>query len=118
MYTNDSHSMQNEGGFMDSSVHNTSTSSGGPSGTKRGDHCIPVMIAHLNRSGEDLQVWGVSAKLISLAAIVTKIEILSTKVTFEFRDETGLLVFCFICYLLYYLQKVINIHSYKFFKAP
>lgn len=52
-------------------------------------NCIPVMIEHLNRYGEDLKIWGLSARTVEFLAVVDEIEILSTRVNFKFHDETG-----------------------------
>ena len=75
-------------GYMDTTANST-MSGDGKSSFKRGQNCVPVMIAHLNRYGEDLQIWGEPAKIITFVGIVRKIEVVSTRVNFEFYDETG-----------------------------
>lgn len=86
--------------WNDNEIHNESENSGGfmmdttlsgekSSGPKRIQNCVPLMIAHLDR--EDIEVWGISVRLVTFVAILRKYENVSTKVTFEFEDETGLL---------------------------
>ena len=89
MWTDNDTTMQNQGGYMDVSANGTMTDNKA-SNLRRAQNCIPMMLAHLNRYGEDLQVWGMPARQVTFVAIVTKIEAASTKVTIEFRDETGL----------------------------
>lgn len=84
-------SMQNEGGFMDTTA---TEGAGDEKGPKRGQNCIPVMIGHLNRFSDKLAVWGIPAKIVTFLAVVRKLEFTSTKVSFEFQDETGLYL-CF-----------------------
>lgn len=88
MWNNFDNSMQNEGGFMDTSRVD---SLGGEdkSNVKRAQNCIPVMIVHMVRHGEKLTVWGITARIVTFVAVVRNLEALSTKVTFEFEDETG-----------------------------
>ncbi|XP_058807707.1 replication protein A 32 kDa subunit-like [Phymastichus coffea] len=83
-------SSTNEGGFMDTTI---SEGAGGDDkgNLKRGQNCVPVMIAHVRKHGEELNIWGNPVKIITLVVIVNKIESTSTKISFEFQDETGTL---------------------------
>lgn len=87
--------MQTEGGYtnldytsggFNNSINGDSSRS---SSSKRGQNCVPVMIAHLNRYGEDMAVWGMPVRLVTFVAILDNLEALTTKVSFQFRDETG-----------------------------
>lgn len=83
---NNMDSTQGEGGFLD----NTQAFDGeDKSDLKRGQNCVPVMIAHLNRCGEELTLWGMPVKMIAVVAIVRQIEQVTTKVSYELEDETG-----------------------------
>lgn len=87
-------SVQNEGGYMDTTME-TNGQSGDKENVKRGNNCIPVMIGHLNKHGENLKVWGTSPKMITFLGIVLKCEQASTKINYEFKDDTGMYLFCF-----------------------
>lgn len=92
-WSNFDNSVQNEGGFMDNGGANETLGGAGgddKSNTKRGQNCVPTMIVQLNRYGERLTVWGTPARIVTFVAVVRKLEAMSTKVTFEFQDETGL----------------------------
>lgn len=75
---------------------NDSTAGEDKANLKRGQNCVPVMIAHLVRYGEKLTVWGTPVRLITFVGLVHKIEPTSTKVSFEFSDDTGNSIFCSI----------------------
>ena len=77
---------------MDTSVADASTADGDNKNLKRGQNCVPVMIAHLQRHGEKLDVWGIPAKIVTFLAIVKKCEAMSTKITYEFQDESGMFI--------------------------
>lgn len=87
-WSNFDSSAQNEGGFMDTTV-NEGAGGDDKGNLKRGQNCIPVMIGHILKHGEELTVWGTPVKIITFVAIVNKVDATSTKVTFEFQDETG-----------------------------
>jgi hypothetical protein len=93
MWNNFNNSMQNEGGFMDTSTNETSTQGESKSGFNRAHHCIPIMIAHMLRYGEQLTIWGTSVRVVTFVAVVRHIEPYSTKITFNFEDESGLYFF-------------------------
>ncbi|XP_014233732.1 replication protein A 32 kDa subunit-A-like [Trichogramma pretiosum] len=82
-------STRGEGGFMDTTVNEGAGGDGGDKNAKRGQNCMPVMISHIQSRGEKLEVWGTPAKIITIVAVVTKIEPASTKIAYEFQDETG-----------------------------
>lgn len=82
----------NDGGYMmDSSTAGNEGQSDDKGNVKRGNNCIPVMIGHLNKHGDKLEVWGVQPKMITFVGIVVKCEQASTKINYEFKDETGML---------------------------
>ncbi|KAJ8680244.1 hypothetical protein QAD02_016031 [Eretmocerus hayati] len=89
MWNSNDSKMQNEGGYFDSNTTINCTTSGNNSSVKRGNVCVPVMIAHLNRYADELEVWGMPAGLVSFVAILTKVDAASTRIHYEFRDETG-----------------------------
>ncbi|XP_014204390.1 replication protein A 32 kDa subunit-A-like [Copidosoma floridanum] len=69
---------------------NTSLNTFGDSKSfKCGQNCIPLMVAHLQRYHDNIQVWGMPARLMTLVVILRRIENLSTKVSFLLEDETG-----------------------------
>ncbi|XP_014213018.1 replication protein A 32 kDa subunit-B [Copidosoma floridanum] len=88
----DSSSMQSSGGFMDTTMGDgAGAGTEDKGGSKRAQNCMPVMISHIQRHGEKLTVWGMPALIVTLVAFVRKLESTSTKVTFEFQDETGVI---------------------------
>ena len=87
MWNNSNNSMQ-EGGFMDTTVNSFSNDKTGNS-NRKAQNCVPLMIAQINRHGENLQIYGAPVKIAMIMAIVTKIEAVSTKVLFDFKDESG-----------------------------
>lgn len=101
-WSNFDNSVQNEGGFMDSAM-DTSSQADDKGNVKRGNNCIPVMIGHMNKYGDKLQVWGVTPKMITFVAIVLKCEQASTKINYEFKDDTGMYLFTW-SYSTYHLD--------------
>ncbi|NP_001164370.1 replication protein A2 [Nasonia vitripennis] len=87
-WNNFDNSTAGEGGFMNTTV-NDSTAGEDKANLKRGQNCVPVMIAHLVRYGEKLTVWGTPVRLVTFVGLVRKVEPTSTKVSFEFSDDTG-----------------------------
>ena len=76
---------------MDTTVGDGAGAGGGDdkANMRRGQNCVPVMIGHLVRHGEKLQAWGTPARIVTFLGVVRKLDSMSTKVTFEFQDETG-----------------------------
>ncbi|XP_076397171.1 replication protein A 32 kDa subunit-like isoform X2 [Megachile rotundata] len=71
------------GGFLnDSNISRRENS-------KRVENVIPIMIKHITQSNNDLQLWGMTVHMITFVAIVRNIGNTSTKMTYEFEDETG-----------------------------
>ncbi|KAJ8664785.1 hypothetical protein QAD02_006447 [Eretmocerus hayati] len=91
MWSNFDNSAQNEGGYMDSSVADGGQGADDKGNLRRGQNCVPTMITHLIRHGDKLNVWGSPVKMVTFVAIVRKLEALSTKVSFELQDETGVI---------------------------
>lgn len=87
-WQNLSHSTENAGGFMDASM-NDDPGAADKGNIKRGQNSMPVMISHLKNHGEKLTVWGIPARIVTFVAIVRSIDSTSTKISFEFQDETG-----------------------------
>lgn len=57
--------------------------------SKRIENVIPIMIRHITKSNDDLQLWGSTVYIVTFIAIVRNITHTSTKTMYEFEDETG-----------------------------
>lgn len=101
MWGNDDNNTSMQGGYMDASTANTSTANTSTEGrainSNRGQNCVPLMICHLNRYKDDVHLWGTPVRIVTLVAIVEEIDVVSTKVNFRFRDETGYYFFILSC---------------------
>ncbi|XP_051155697.1 replication protein A 32 kDa subunit-A [Leptopilina boulardi] len=79
--------MSGNAGYMDESRMDTTTDD--EKKGKRADNLVPVMIGHLLTSGPELQLHGLSVRVVSVVARINSIDQATTKVTYVIQDETG-----------------------------
>ncbi|XP_066597374.1 replication protein A 32 kDa subunit [Prorops nasuta] len=77
-----------EGGYMDDMIAGEKSDSNKKSGPESAQHIVPVMIGHLQDESE-LQWYNSPLKVVTLVALVTKIEKSTTKITYTIQDDTG-----------------------------
>lgn len=80
------------GGFMDDTYNQTQSGQGGGEDKKKNsNHVVPLMICQLYENTPDtIVIAGKPVRLITVVAIVRKIERVTTKISYDLEDETGI----------------------------
>lgn len=92
--THDTSMSNNGGGYMNESMNTSTVQTGDQGDKKRGSNLIPVMIGHLKRPLQNLNLYGESVNMVTFVAIVRACNTDSLKTTYLLEDETGTFLVC------------------------